>query len=130
MRILMFLLFIGLLSVEISDSMQYIKSDKIDNGYRIKKKYKIKVLQKHQLINLYNQKGVDEFTHLGYTYTSIMGSGKTIVETEEYVITECDISLQEAEALVSQEPELNPYILNAEEIEAILPEPLESGVSD
>lgn len=112
--------------------MYYIRFNKIDNGYRVVKKAgKAKVVKNSGLVGLRNRKGIDEFTHLGYIYTVNIGLGRTVVETEEYVIIEFDITLQKAEALVAQEPELSPYILNLEEVEAILPAPIvvESGVT-
>ena len=105
-----------------------MKFNKIDHGYLIKKAGK--VVTKDQLGNLRNRKGIDEFTHIGYTYTEQMHKGKTIKETETDVIIELDVTTEEADNIIDKEKKLKPKKLKKEEIEILIPpiEP-ESGVT-
>jgi len=109
--------------------MEYIKFKKIDKGYLIKKTGK--VVTKEQLKGLRNRPGIDEFEHLGYVYTEQMGKGRTIKETETDVIIELDITREEAEKIVTQEPVLALKILNILEVGVLfsISKP-DSGVSN
>jgi len=113
--------------------MEYIKFNKIDHGYLIKKTGR--VVTKDQLSSgkfgkLRNRPGIDEFSHLGYTYTEQTKKGKTIKETETDVIIELDVTSEEADIVIEKEKKLKPKKLTPEEIEIlILSIKSESGVT-
>lgn len=113
--------------------MEYVKFNKIDRGYLIKKTGQVvtkEQLSSGQFGQLRNRPGIDEFTHLGYIYTKEMGKGKTIYETETDVVIELDVTVEEADNIIEKEKKLKPKKLTPKEIEILIPsiEP-ESGVT-
>ena len=112
--------------------MEYIKFDKIDKGYLIKKTGQIvtkEQLSSGQFGQLRNRPGIDEFEHLGYVYSKQFLKGKIVFETETETIIELDVTVEEADSIIDKEKELNPKKLSNEEIEILMPINPESGVT-
>ena len=108
--------------------MEYMKFDKIDKGYLIKKTGKI--VKKNQLGKLRNRPRIDEFSHLGYEHTTQIDKGRVINETETDMVIELDVTSEEADSIIDKEEKLKPKKLKKEEIEILIP-PIdpESGVT-
>ena len=107
--------------------MEYIRFDKNDKGYLIKKTGK--VVKKGKLAKLQNRPGIDEFKHLGYIYSKQIHKGKIVSETETETIIELNVTSGEAEMLIKEEKELKPSILSPSEVDALFPVKTESGVT-
>lgn len=104
---------------------QWLKFKKIDKGYFDPKTGKKLASIKGRR----NRPGIDVFTHFGTIYTRQMGKGRSVKETENEVILELNITDSEADLLIAEEPELEPYKLTPEEIAELLPEQAEDNVA-